>query len=606
MLSQCYSVFCDSNIPFCLCPFYPQDVLAILSQIQLLSGEINLYELKTYHEVIDEIYYKVSHLEPWEKGSRKTAGQTGMCGGVRGVGAGGIVSSAFCLLYKLFTLRLTKKQVIGLITHRDSPYIRALGFMYIRFTQPPQELWDWFEAYLDDEEGVALGPASGSEEASCTSDSRVIGLLVPKYEAIASLFICTLNLFFLYFSYINVFFFFFSLFLFLVPLPPFCFFLPFSQEIDVKAGGGHSMTIGEMLRHWFTKLEWYSTLFPRIPVPTQKDLDEKLKARALSKAQDGKPVGPLPVICNGDEGMEEEAEEWNEEEPNAAVDVGSKGSRSPERRRYDRSCDKSTPHRSPQSRKSPDRHRSSHSPHRRKSPRHRSPHHRKSSPPPLSSSHRKLSPSSGHSKYSSSYSSSAQHSSSMDDFAVELARERERQRRERERDCNGKPKDHHHHHHRHHHHHHRHRHHHSTSSSKSKDKEPGGVGKNASFVKEKHQSTSRSPNRSRSHEKNHSKRSHSKEHKHSKAPSMLSTSSKHKKRSRSKSVEERPSGDGGNKNHKSRSHHKKDHSQDASIPSKEKFTCPSILYSLLTSQPLPTPFLSFYHFLRIIIIPFRK
>ena len=43
---------------------------------------MNLFEYKTYHEVIDEIYYKVTHLEPWEKGSRKTAGQTGMCGGV--------------------------------------------------------------------------------------------------------------------------------------------------------------------------------------------------------------------------------------------------------------------------------------------------------------------------------------------------------------------------------------------------------------------------------------------------------------------------------------------------------------------------------------------
>lgn len=43
---------------------------------------VNLYELKTYREVIDEIFYKVNHLEPWEKGSRKTAGQTGMCGGV--------------------------------------------------------------------------------------------------------------------------------------------------------------------------------------------------------------------------------------------------------------------------------------------------------------------------------------------------------------------------------------------------------------------------------------------------------------------------------------------------------------------------------------------
>lgn len=138
---------------------------------------------------------QVTHVEPWEKGSRKTAGQTGMCGGVsekyvlfifpifppvsnrpnevgwwdlehtggqtafpvyprvcfqsfsrshsviwcplvwqvRGVGTGGIVSTAFCLLYKLFTLKLTRKQLMGLITHTDSPYIRALGFMYIRY-----------------------------------------------------------------------------------------------------------------------------------------------------------------------------------------------------------------------------------------------------------------------------------------------------------------------------------------------------------------------------------------------------------------------------------------------------------------------------------------
>lgn len=54
------------------------NIILILSLIIL----VNLYELKTYHEVIDEIYYKVQHLEPWEKGSRKTSGQTGMCGGV--------------------------------------------------------------------------------------------------------------------------------------------------------------------------------------------------------------------------------------------------------------------------------------------------------------------------------------------------------------------------------------------------------------------------------------------------------------------------------------------------------------------------------------------
>uniref|UniRef100_A0A8D2IYM3 Pre-mRNA-splicing factor 38B n=2 Tax=Varanus komodoensis TaxID=61221 RepID=A0A8D2IYM3_VARKO len=173
--------------------------------------KVQLYELKTYHEVVDEIYFKVTHVEPWEKGSRKTAGQTGMCGGVRGVGTGGIVSTAFCLLYKLFTLKLTRKQVMGLITHTDSPYIRALGFMYIRYTQPPTDLWDWFESFLDDEE-----------------------------------------------------------------------------DLDVKAGGGCVMTIGEMLRSFLTKLEWFSTLFPRIPVPVQKNIDQQIKARPRKIKKDGK------------------------------------------------------------------------------------------------------------------------------------------------------------------------------------------------------------------------------------------------------------------------------------------------------------------------------
>jgi pre-mRNA-splicing factor 38B len=64
------------------------------------------------------------------------------------------------------------------------------------------------------------------------------------------------------------------------------------QEIDVKAGGGHIMTIGEMLRQWLVKLEWYSTLFPRIPVPIEKDLAIKLKAHP--PAQWAQPQEPEP------------------------------------------------------------------------------------------------------------------------------------------------------------------------------------------------------------------------------------------------------------------------------------------------------------------------
>jgi len=166
--------------------------------------KVELFNIKTFHEVVDQIYYKVDHLEPWATGSRKTAGrsQTGMCGGVRGVSAGGIVSSCYCLMYKLYTLKVTKKQVYALIEHADSPYIRGVGFMFLRYTLPPQLMWDWFEPYLDDEE-----------------------------------------------------------------------------EIDIKAGGGKPMTIGEMCRLMLTRLEWFDTRFPRIAVNYEKQIRDNLEAR---------------------------------------------------------------------------------------------------------------------------------------------------------------------------------------------------------------------------------------------------------------------------------------------------------------------------------------
>merc|ERR1719430_1123472 len=44
--------------------------------------KVELFTIKTFHEVVDQIYYKVDHLEPWATGLRKTAGrsQTGVWG----------------------------------------------------------------------------------------------------------------------------------------------------------------------------------------------------------------------------------------------------------------------------------------------------------------------------------------------------------------------------------------------------------------------------------------------------------------------------------------------------------------------------------------------
>lgn len=54
------------------------------------------------------------------------------------------------------------------------------------------------------------------------------------------------------------------------------------QEIDLKAGGGYKVTIGEMCRMMLTKLDWFGTLFPRLPVSVTKDLEQKIKQAKLA------------------------------------------------------------------------------------------------------------------------------------------------------------------------------------------------------------------------------------------------------------------------------------------------------------------------------------
>ncbi|XP_028087641.1 pre-mRNA splicing factor SR-like 1 isoform X1 [Camellia sinensis] len=66
-------------------------------------------------------------------------------------------STSFCLLYKFFTMKLTVKQMHGLLKHQDSPYIRCVGFLYLRYAADPKTLWNWFEPYVKDEEEFSPG-----------------------------------------------------------------------------------------------------------------------------------------------------------------------------------------------------------------------------------------------------------------------------------------------------------------------------------------------------------------------------------------------------------------------------------------------------------------
>ncbi|KAE8971012.1 hypothetical protein PR003_g28143 [Phytophthora rubi] len=127
-----------------------------------------LYKLRTYHEVVDEIYYRVDHAEPWSPGTAR------------------IPSSCFCLLHKFFLMRLTRKQMQGLLRHTDSPYIRVVGFLYLRFTCDPEELWTWFEPYLEDPEefnasaNPSLKTTIGEWLVSLLEENNYFGTILPR------------------------------------------------------------------------------------------------------------------------------------------------------------------------------------------------------------------------------------------------------------------------------------------------------------------------------------------------------------------------------------------------------------------------------------------
>jgi len=106
----------------------------------------SLHSLDDFFTVVDEIYNEVEHCEPW------------MSGNARGA------STCFCLLYKLFTMKISEQYVRKLLDHGDSPYIRVVGFLYLRYVADPKTIYQWVEPYLDDEE---VRPDPGTLSRKC-------------------------------------------------------------------------------------------------------------------------------------------------------------------------------------------------------------------------------------------------------------------------------------------------------------------------------------------------------------------------------------------------------------------------------------------------------
>jgi pre-mRNA-splicing factor 38B len=104
--------------------------------------------LSNWNAVIDQIYYEVTHVQPFSSLIDKTP------------------STAFCLLLRLMTLRMTDHQLTLTLQHPDSPYIRAIGFLYLRFVGPPEQILRWIEPYLFDPEPIQVDGSGGSSLGS--------------------------------------------------------------------------------------------------------------------------------------------------------------------------------------------------------------------------------------------------------------------------------------------------------------------------------------------------------------------------------------------------------------------------------------------------------
>ena len=74
-------------------------------------------------------------------------------------------SNAFCLLLRLLTLRCSEKQMKLLLDHVDSPYIRGIGFLYLRYAGHPKKIWGWVEPYLYDDEPITVAATSNKNRS---------------------------------------------------------------------------------------------------------------------------------------------------------------------------------------------------------------------------------------------------------------------------------------------------------------------------------------------------------------------------------------------------------------------------------------------------------
>lgn len=120
----------------------------------------------SFDKLVAEARTKVTHVEPWQRGTSRTP------------------STAFCIVMRLFQLNLHEGHVRALLDQRDAPWVRGVGFLYLRYVCPPADLWKWCEDVLLDDGAAPVEPRGDVSLSQwlrgLLTDQKYFGTILPR------------------------------------------------------------------------------------------------------------------------------------------------------------------------------------------------------------------------------------------------------------------------------------------------------------------------------------------------------------------------------------------------------------------------------------------
>jgi len=127
-------------------------------------------EVHSYQALATETIKECQHIEPYS-----------------GYGHRKLPSDAFCFMMKMCMMRVTEMQLKELIDPRSNVYVRAVAFLYLRYTCVPKELWEWYQPFLEEETPIKVSKTPSDEPLSMGKlllnlllDQRYFDTMLPR------------------------------------------------------------------------------------------------------------------------------------------------------------------------------------------------------------------------------------------------------------------------------------------------------------------------------------------------------------------------------------------------------------------------------------------